>query len=348
VKSIVLITPGFPKNEHDTTCLRPVQCFIKALNRSRPELQVVIFSVQYPYFVSDYQWFGNRVYTLGIRTTNPVFRIWKWIKAIHRIRAITAEMEIIGVLSFWCLETALIGQYFAYTRKLKHRVWIHGQDARRENRFVKLIRPDPGELIALSHFLRDEFALNHGIRPELVIPNAVDTTFSPNADLERTIDVIGVGSLIPLKRYDIFLDVIAELKRSRPQLRAVLIGDGTERDALAKIVDVKGLHDCVSIVGELDHHVVASTMRTARILLHPSGFEGYSTVCLEALQAGCHVVSFTRAENREITHWTVVNDTESMIAACRRILEHEHNFQSVIVHDVANTAASMMQAFSYP
>src|SRR5690606_31012571 len=119
--------------------------------------------------------------------------------------------------------------WYARRRNLRHLCWILGQDARRKNHYARWFRPAQHELVALSDFLADEFNRNHGIRPAHIVPNAVDPMeFENNSASERPVDILGVGSLIPLKRYDQFVEVIASLKKDFPTLRAVLCGKGPE------------------------------------------------------------------------------------------------------------------------
>ena len=53
-KYLVIITPGFPANEEDTTCLPSQQLLVRALNRIDPALDIVILS------------YGISVYTKGV------------------------------------------------------------------------------------------------------------------------------------------------------------------------------------------------------------------------------------------------------------------------------------------
>lgn len=225
-----------------------------------------------------------------------------------------------------------------------HLCWILGQDARK-NRFARWFRPRPEELVAMSDFLVDEFYRNHRVRPSHIVPNAVDPSeFETNSVTERPIDMLGVGSLIPLKRYDQFGQVVASLRKDYPSIRAVICGHGPEAGKLRAWIDELNLQENLSMAGEVAHEKALAMMQQSKILLHPSSYEGYSSACLEALYAGCHVISFTRAENRDINHWHVVGSQKEMIAKAAQILKGR-DFSSVLVHTMEDTARKMIELF---
>ncbi len=49
-KHIVILTPGFPKNEQDTTCIPPLQAYVENFTAIHPEIKMSIISFQYPFF----------------------------------------------------------------------------------------------------------------------------------------------------------------------------------------------------------------------------------------------------------------------------------------------------------
>ena len=55
--TLVILTPGFPKSEADTTCLPMQQSLIKCLKEKYPQLNIIVLSFQYPYHKKTYNWF---------------------------------------------------------------------------------------------------------------------------------------------------------------------------------------------------------------------------------------------------------------------------------------------------
>lgn len=341
IENLIILSPGFPKDEDDTVCLPAQQRFVKTLNRIYPEIRVIILSLQYPLHNNEYVWHGNRVIPFNALSYWKPFRPLLWRRVGRRLEQIV-DNKSTALLSFWLADTALIGNRFARRHNVRHMCWIMGQDARRKNPYARLTRIEEQELIALSDFLADEFFRNYAKRPARIIPLGVDTTaFEPNTAAERAIDVLGVGSLIPLKRYDIFVDIIAVLKQNHPTIRAVLCGRGPEEPRIREKICALDLQRNITVAGEVSHGKVLSMMQQSRLLLHPAEYEGYSSACLEALYAGCHVISFTRPEARDIRHWHVVATVEDMCAKASALISHQ-DYAPVLVHNMEDSLREVM------
>ena len=344
IETLIILSPGFPKDEDDTACLPAQQRFVMTMNRIYPEIRIIIIALQYPPHRNEYVWHGNRVIPFnGLSYWKP-FRPLLWKRTERRLEQ-RFDKKNTAILSFWLADTALIGNRFAQRHGLRHKCWIMGQDARSKNPYARWVRLDEQELIALSDFLAAEFQRNHGKRPSRIIPIGIDpAAFDSNPAQERSIHLLGVGSLIPLKRYDIFVDVVAALRKSHPDIRAVLCGTGSEEFRIREKIRALDLDKNITLAGEVPHSAVLSMMQRSRILLHPSAYEGYSSACLEALYAGCHVISFTRAENREIDHWHIVATVDEMSNKASALLG-QSDFSPVLVHTMENSAREIMKEF---
>ena len=309
---LIVLTPGFPENERDSTCLPAQQLFIQKFAEQQPSISIIVLSLHYPYTTRPYHWNGVEVIPFNGRNKKKGDQLILWRKVWKTLRTTRKEANIIGVLSFWCTECALLGHYFSRRWTIRHYCWILGQDAKSNNKFVRFIRPSASELIALSPFLADTFEKNHGIRPAYMIPNGVDGAQKTFSAAERSIDILAAGSLIPLKQYDLLIPIVSELVKKFPSVRVVLVGAGPEASLLEKMIAEKNLQDHVEMKGELPHELVLKQMRLAKLFVHPSAYEGFSTVCLEALQAGAQVISFCDPVQQPVEQWHVVKDEEAM------------------------------------
>lgn len=344
IENLIIISPGFPKDEQDTHCLPAQQLFVKMLNGIFPEIQVTILALQYPPHRNEYAWHGNRVIPFEGLAYWKVFRPLLWRRVGRKLDQLFHTKNT-AVLSFWLADTALIGERFARKYNLIHKCWVMGQDARKRNPYARWVNLSEKQLIVLSDFMADEFLRNHRKRPSRIIPLGIDpAAFPPNPGHDRTIDVLGVGSLIPLKRYDIFITVVAALKESHPNIRTVLCGHGPEEKKLRKIIRALELEENIVLTGEVPHSKVLSMMQESKLFLHPSEYEGYSSACLEALYAGCHVISFAWAEKRNIDNWHVVASVYDMIASASRLLNGTE-FRSILVHNMEDSVKEIMKEF---
>lgn len=347
-KTLIILTPGFPENEADTTCLPAQQIFIKELNTHFEKLNIIILSFQYPFISASYLWNNNRVIPLNGRNKGKINRLRIWMRAWQILKKLKKEYDVIGILSFWCTECALVGTRFGKKYAIKQYSWILGQDARKTNRFIPWIRPASENLLAMSRFLAEEFYKNHHIKPAHIIPNGIDISLFPSLRAKRDIDILGVGSLIPLKRYEYLIRAIKKLRMINPDLVSVICGKGPEEDHLRKMILDYDLQNNISLTGERAHGEVLQWMSRCKVLLHPSSYEGFSTVCLEALYAGAHVISFCDPMVGNIPHWHIVKNEEEMTALAHKIIQdRDADYGRVVVYSMDESAKRLMGLFHY-
>ncbi|MES2418172.1 MAG: glycosyltransferase family 4 protein [Bacteroidota bacterium] len=345
-QTLVILTPGFPENEADTTCLPPRQTFVRSLRMVNPELNIVILTLQYPFFSAEYQWHGIRVISFGTKKKGRLYRLLSIYKVWRSLKMLYKEFEVIGLLSFWLGKSAFIADRFAKPRQLPHFCWLLGQDAKPGNPYFKRIKPRGEFLIALSDFIKREFEKNYGEKPQHVIPVGIDTSIFASEDLERDIDIIGVGSLIPLKQYHLFLAVVKQLVVFFPALKALICGDGPEMKSLQEIIKKLGLERHVSLTGSLPHAAVLKLMQRSKVLVHTSSYEGFGTVNLEALYAGAAVVSFVKPMDLPIPNWYVASDHDEMVALVKGILKEQlTNYPKILPYPAAANAKAILQLF---
>ncbi|HTS45983.1 MAG TPA: glycosyltransferase family 4 protein [Puia sp.] len=345
-KALVILTPGFPKDEEDSTCLPSQQLFIKSLHNNFPSLKIFILSFEYPFTRSSYRWNNNQVFPFNGWKKKKSGKLKLWLSIWNKMSQLKKENEVIGILSFWCAECAFIGHYFGRIHRIRHLSWILGQDARKDNRYIRWMRPAADELIAMSDFLADEFHKNHSVRPAFVIPNGVDISMYSSSNGTRDIDVLGVGSLIELKQYDLFIRLIHELKKSIPTIRARIYGKGPEENNLQAMIETLEMEDTIQLEGERPHAEILELMQRSRVLLHTSSYEGFSTVCLEALYAGCRVISFCHPMKQWIRHWYIAKNNEEVVELLREILDDpDSDYRPVLPYSMDMSANSVMKLF---
>jgi len=346
-ETLVILSPAFPKDEADTNWIPSHQLLVKSLKDHSPGINIVVLSFLYPGHASAYTWNGIRVVPFNGVARRKWRRLFLWRGIWQELKNIHRKGKIIGLLSFWCGETALIGEYFGKLYSIPHRCWISGQDAQKGNKWVKFIRPRPQELVAMSTFLLNTFHKNHGIRPLHMIPNGIDPQlFSSGMQPEKDIDVLGVSSIEPLKQYHLLAEAVAAIKAKIPTIRACHCGDGNDRGNLQLLINKMGLDNNFSLLGELPHRDVLQFMQRAKVLLHTSSYEGFSTVCLEALYGGAHVISFCDPIDQKVPQWHIVQNVTEMTKKALEILQSpDTEYRPVLLHSMDEIAQSVMKLF---
>lgn len=125
---------------------------------------------------------------------------------------------------------------------------------------------------------------------------------------EKKISLLSVCRLEPKKGIDIALQAIARLreKNSSLKLHYTIIGEGSQRDALKKLIKNLKIRDMVAMIGGKNKQEVITWLATSDILLAPSytsadgDMEGIMNVLKEAGIAGTVVVATDHAGAPEL------------------------------------------------
>jgi glycosyltransferase involved in cell wall biosynthesis len=341
---IVIVTPGFPANENDTTCLPAFQQFALALKHNFPDLKFILVSLQYPFKKGLYKWHNIDVYAIAGKNKKHIFNLNTKRLASQKLLELNQIYTVKGVISLWCIDTALVANKFALKNNLKHMIWIIGQDAKLTNGFVKKIKPKSEQLVAMSDFLKEEFSKNHYITPKYVITNGINPKlFEALNTSQRVIDVLGAGSLIPLKNYTLFVDVIAEVVKKYPSLNVKIAGDGEDRKLLSNLIIQHNLQKNIELLGAKSHHETLRLMNQSKLFLHTSHYEGNSTVLMEALYSGCQVVSTQQLSVSDVKHLYTKTSKTELVNNVIDLLSQNKMPERIIFNTMDNSAKQMMQ-----
>jgi glycosyltransferase involved in cell wall biosynthesis len=347
-KTFIILSPGFAANEADSTCLPAQQQLVNAIKEGFPSVRIIILAFQYPFAGKTYQWNNVTVVPFNGKNKGKLSRLFVWMLAWKQLAGLKKKYSLVGLFSFWYGECALIGTLFGKRNGIPHFTWLLGQDAREGNKYARFLHPKGNALVALSDFLAKEFEKNYGIRPAHIIPAGIDTRLFDKGPVDRDIDILGVGSLIALKRYDLLIEAVNALRTTTPCICAVICGKGADEDKLAGMIEQSGMQSSITLAGEMAYSQVLQLMRRSKILLHPSSYEGFGMVCLEALYAGAQVISFCKPVDTDIPHWHIVNDLDEMIHLSRTLLQQGEIDHSPVLHyTMPETANAVMQLFDH-
>jgi len=86
-------------------------------------------------------------------------------------------------------------------------------------------------------------------------------------------------------------------------------------------------------------------MQRAKVFLHPSAYEGFGAVCIEALYAGASVVSFVKPMKASIPNWYIVGSKDAMISITSDLLESTLPVYPINAYPVEENVRKMMKLF---
>lgn len=338
--TLIIFSPGFAENEGDTTCIPALQQFVLEMKKLRPDIKLKVFSLHYPFSSGNYRWNGVECYSFGGKNRGGIYGLFLRRKVKKHLASLIQHNDVLALLSIWMLDCALIAEELGREFGLRHFCWMHGQDALVGNRHVKNIRPQPEQIIAISDLLQKEFAKNYGIKAAHIIENGITEELFPKFNAsERVIDIIGVGSLIPLKNYSGFVDVVSELKKQFPNINAVIVGDGPDREMIHQKISAMELDSNIILTGSIPHQEVLKLMSQSKILLHTSTYEGSSGVIMEALYSGCFVVTNFSISLRAVKNVQIATNINEMIRDIALILENKELKQERVIYNTMKHSA---------
>ena len=136
-------------------------------------------------------------------------------------------------------------------------------------------------------------------RPVENITKGVDSTlFSPDGATARASLGVGdapvvlcVSRLVPIKNVALFVDAMSIVHLQRPDVRAVIVGDGPLEGALKQQVAALGLSDVVRFAGYVEQADLPPWYRAADVFVLSSDFDNSPNVVLEAMATGVPVVA---------------------------------------------------------
>jgi glycosyltransferase involved in cell wall biosynthesis len=126
-----------------------------------------------------------------------------------------------------------------------------------------------------------------------VVPPGVHPRFSP-APGPRTPpppNVVAVGRLVPVKRFDYLIRACTEARRLVPDLTLTIVGSGYEHDKLDTLVRRMGNGDWVNFVQGISNDELVRTYREARLIASASAREGWGMTLTEAAACGTPAVA---------------------------------------------------------
>lgn len=291
MKHLLLLTPGFAADTNDESCIPALQWLVKGFLKAGVTVQVI--ALEYPFRDTPYDWHGACIYPCNGQNKR-LFKIRTLYRADRWCRRLLKQTPHASLLSAWLGWTSLLAERRAKKSGRPHFTILMGQDVLPANRLhlYGLNAERCRRLIAVSRQQNEIFFQNTGFYAAQVIPWGLEAVDAPGDAAEnRPLDVLGVGSLVEVKNWHKWLEVLAVATREKQDLRAELVGDGPLMHELRLRAEQWGIAGQAGFAGALPRRSVLQKMQSAKVLLHTADFESYGLVLAEAAQQGCHLVS---------------------------------------------------------
>ncbi len=174
---------------------------------------------------------------------------------------------------------------------------------------VTLSESSRHELVHDLHFKADNV---------LVVPPGVDARFHPDPDVAKSPRplVVAVGRLMPPKRFDELIRIVADVRGRVPDIELAIVGDGVERASLRDLVASLELEDHVSFLGRIDDDELVDLYRRAWVLSSTSIAEGWGMTVTEAAACGTPAVVTDISGHRD----SVANGLSGLLSPTSREL----------------------------
>lgn len=169
---------------------------------------------------------------------------------------------------------------------LSFNVWtklIGGPDKSIERRLLRVVNECDVVITRGEKIIR--YFRENNIKAQCeVVAGGIEIRCKPEECVEKKFDLIFIGRLVKVKRLDIFLDVVKQIKQKNYSINACIVGAGELQMELKEKVNSMNLDNTITFAGYQSE--VVPYLAKSKIILLPSDSEGLSQALLEAMICG--------------------------------------------------------------
>ncbi len=194
---------------------------------------------------------------------------------------------------------------------------------------------------ALSENIRQKFNVSSEVVNDMLGPEFLDYSVS-SRNKTGEFRFIAVGSLFPVKGYDLLISAFAASGMNSRGCSLTIIGDGPERAALARIIAEHNLSESVHLPGRKSKEEIVQALRKSEAFVVSSRSETFGVACIEALSQGLPCIA-TRCGGPEeiITEKDgIMIDPESVSALAEAMTQLFENYERYDQKEIADRCMS--------
>ena len=186
------------------------------------------------------------------------------------------------------------------------------------------------KILAVSKSLQSQIKRHFGVDSTVVYdmlgPEFVHSGTDVRVEGTKAFRFISVGSLLPIKNYDILIRAFAKTSLSKEGCTLSIVGDGTERVHLENIVRELRLEKNVYLLGRKPKNDIVRLLSESHVFVLSSKAETFGVACIEALSQGLPAIA------------TKCGGPEEFI--------HEHNGLLIPVDDIDALSDAMIEIYN--
>ena len=250
------------------------------------DVKIIIFGHQI-----KYQYGGKIIFLNTPSNKNSFLKGLNIFKRVYKLKKVFKEEKFDEIFSF--MESAnFVTSLSGYNAFLSIRTNPHRFSSLTIYLMKKLYtRSNINKVICVSNEIArslNEYEICH----TKVIYNPLDFELIQKLKKEKLHNfknyIISVGRLHEVKNFDLLIRSFSKTK-AKEQLKLLILGEGSQRKALERLIDTLDLKNKVILVGAVDN--VYSYLYYSKIFILSSKFEGFPNTLIEAL--ACNVPSIS-------------------------------------------------------
>jgi len=183
-------------------------------------------------------------------------------------------------------------------------------------------------IMTLSTSSKEEIVERLHLHPDRihVVPPGIEERFTPGGARADHPHVVAVGRLVPVKRYDLLIRTLVEVRRQIPTLTASIIGEGYERGSLEALRTELGAEGWLELPGHVSDDEQLAAYRRAWVVASSSLREGWGMTLTEAAACGTPSVATDIAGHRDAVEddrGGLLVDEDGLVQALCSVLSDE-------------------------
>lgn len=197
------------------------------------------------------------------------------------------------------------------------------------------------EILCVSEPLKKAIqGITHTEKEIKIVPNVVSDLFLPSANKERKKEYhfIAVGRLAPVKQMDLIAETFAKTFREVPDVFLDIVGDGSERKKIERIIRQYHMSKQIHLTGTLSREDTAQKVSRSDCLICFSRLETFGVPVIEAWACGIPVIAsdalgFLEYWGNELGCVVPSGNTGELSKAMKQI--REQRFDRAYIHNFA-------------